>query len=64
MERGAWQATVHGVARSQTRLSNFTSPQHRRGYSKLLVAQSAGDLKGLFLNQILHFHDFPPHSYV
>ena len=22
MERGAWQATVHGVAKSQTRLSN------------------------------------------
>ena len=22
---GAWQATVHGVAKSQTRLSNFTS---------------------------------------
>jgi len=24
MDRGAWQATVHGVAKSQTRLSNFT----------------------------------------
>ena len=23
MDRGAWQATVHGVAMSQTRLSNF-----------------------------------------
>ena len=23
MERGAWQATVHGVAKSQTRLRNF-----------------------------------------
>ena len=23
MDRGAWQATVHGVAKSQTRLSNF-----------------------------------------
>ena len=22
MDRGAWQATVHGVAKSQTRLSN------------------------------------------
>ena len=27
MDRGAWQARVHGVARSQTRLSNFTSLQ-------------------------------------
>ena len=24
MDRGAWQATVHGVAKSQTRLSDFT----------------------------------------
>ena len=24
MDRGAWWATVHGVAKSQTRLSNFT----------------------------------------
>ena len=23
MDRGAWQATVHGVAKSQTRLSDF-----------------------------------------
>ena len=23
MDRGAWRATVHGVARSQTQLSNF-----------------------------------------
>ena len=25
MEGGAWSATVHGIAKSQTRLSNFTS---------------------------------------
>ena len=25
MDRGAWQATVHGVAKSWTRLSDFTS---------------------------------------
>ena len=25
MDRGAWQATVHGVAKSRTRLRNFTS---------------------------------------
>ena len=25
MDRGAWQATVQGVAKSQTRLSDFTS---------------------------------------
>ena len=29
MDRGAWKATVHGVAKSQTRLSDFTSLQRR-----------------------------------
>ena len=28
MDRGAWQATVHGVAKSRTWLSDFTSLQH------------------------------------
>ena len=28
MDGGAWQATVHGVAKSWTRLSNFTSLQY------------------------------------
>ena len=28
MDRGAWQATVHGVAKSQTRLSDFTFTFH------------------------------------
>ena len=28
MDRGAWWATVHGVAKSQTRLSNFTFTIH------------------------------------
>ena len=27
MDGGAWQATVHGVAKNQTRLSDFTSLQ-------------------------------------
>ena len=26
MDRGAWQTAVHGVTKSQTRLSDFTSP--------------------------------------
>ena len=25
MDRGAWRATVHGVAKSRTRLSDFTA---------------------------------------
>ena len=28
MDGGAWQATVHGVSKSQTRLSDFTSLQY------------------------------------
>ena len=28
MDGGAWWATVHGVAKSQRQLSNFTSPQN------------------------------------
>ena len=29
MDRGSWQATVHGVAKSQTRLSDFTFTEER-----------------------------------
>ena len=31
MDGGAWWATVHGVAKSQTRLSNFTLPTELKG---------------------------------
>ena len=30
MDRGAWQATVHGVAKSRTRLSNSTATHQRQ----------------------------------
>ena len=30
-DRGAWQATVHGVTKSRTRLSDFTSLQRYKG---------------------------------
>ena len=39
MDRGAWWATVHGVAKSQTRLSDFSSlplDVLRQGVVKLL----------------------------
>ena len=32
MDKGAWQATVHGVAKSQTRLNNFAYLLTRYGY--------------------------------
>ena len=31
MDGGAWWATVHGVAKSQAKLSDFTSPPHGQG---------------------------------
>ena len=35
MDGGAWQATVHEVAKSRTRLSNFTS----LAFKKLVVKE-------------------------
>ena len=34
MDRGAWGATVHGVAKSQTRLSDFTHSLTHSGENK------------------------------
>ena len=34
MDRGAWWATVHGVTKSQTRLSNFTFTFHFHALEK------------------------------
>ena len=46
-DRGAWPATVHGVAKTRTRLSEFTS--YLSGKKALLV----GTKKGLATNCIL-----------
>ena len=35
MDRGAWWATVHGVIKSQTRLSDFTSLHIKLGVSEV-----------------------------
>ena len=32
MDRGAWQATFHGIAKSQTRLSDYHFPFHFHNY--------------------------------
>ena len=29
MDRGAWQATVHGVSKSWTQLSNYTDTENK-----------------------------------
>ena len=41
MDRGAWWATVHGVARSQTRLSSFTFTFHFHALEKEMATHSS-----------------------
>ena len=41
MDRGAWWATVHGVARSRTRLSNFTFTFHFYALEKEMATHSS-----------------------
>ena len=41
MERGAWWAAVHEVAKSQTRLSNFTFTFHFHALEKEMATQSS-----------------------
>ena len=37
MDRGAWQATVHGVSKSQTRLSNKAEHKYSLGFKVFLL---------------------------
>ena len=51
MDGGAWKAAVHGVARSQTRLSDFTFKHWRRKWQPTPVflpgeSQGRGSLVG------------------
>ena len=41
MGKGAWWAAVHGVAKSQTRLSNFTFTFHFHGLEKEMATHSS-----------------------
>ena len=41
MDGGAWQAAVHEVAKSQTRLSNFTFTFHFHALEKEMVTHSS-----------------------
>ena len=41
MDGGAWWAAVHGVAKSRTRLSNFTFTFHVHALEKELATQSS-----------------------
>ena len=41
MDRGAWKAAVHGVAQSQTRLSDFTFTFHFPALEKEMATHSS-----------------------
>ena len=41
MEGGAWKAEVHGVAKSRTRLSNFTFTFHFHALEKEMATHSS-----------------------
>ena len=41
MDRGAWWATVHGVAKSWTRLSDFTFTFHFHALEKEMATHSS-----------------------
>ena len=41
MDGGAWKAAVHGVAQSQTRLSNFTFTFHFHALEKEMATHSS-----------------------
>ena len=41
MDREAWWATVHGVAKSRTRLSNFTFTFHFHALEKEMATHSS-----------------------
>ena len=41
MDGGAWQAAVHGVAESRTRLSDFTFPFHFHALEKEMATHSS-----------------------
>ena len=41
MDGGAWEATVHGVTKSQTQLSNFTFTFHFRALEEEMATHSS-----------------------
>ena len=56
MDGGAWWAAVHGVAKSQARLSNFTFTFHFHALEKEMATHSSGTAEMLLLLLLLsHF---------
>ena len=70
MDRGAWWTTVHGVAKSQTRLSNWTHTHtHDLRISgdwqmRMLKAElpKANSRSNMYLDYLLNFQKFHPYS--
>ena len=66
MDGGAWKAAVHGVAKSRTRLSDFTFTFHFQALEKAVLTHSsvlawripgtgeAGGLPSLGLHRVGH----------
>ena len=46
MDRGAWRATVHGVAKSRTRLSNFTHSVGKNLPASEVDTRATGSIPG------------------
>ena len=76
MDRGAWWAAVHGVAKSRTWLSNFTFPFHFHALEKEMATHSSvfawripgtgepGALPSRGLHRVRHnWNDLAPVSY-
>ena len=60
MDRGAWWATVHGVAKSQTRLSDFT---YLLTYLQVILDQETPGLDhGLVVNILPCYPDGYTHT--
>ena len=57
MDRGAWQATVHGVAKSRTRLSNFTS-LHFHVSTLVIISLFSMSMSLFLLCRYVHLYHF------
>ena len=63
MDRGAWWAAVHGVARSRTRLSDFTFTFHFHALEKALFILKHDVMELNFFKHVeLKFSPYPVHS--
>ena len=55
MDRGAWQAAVYGVAKSRTRLRDFTSFSSQV-HSSVLVYSASFPLRSLWIHRMVDIH--------